>query len=285
MDKWLLKQNVLMATNAPHESIHDVNWKGLWKKEKTALAAQWTSDFDLGFETPWWYCILDRKITIDTLDSKNRYEIKKGLRSFYARKITEKKYAADMARITVSEWAKYDSSYKPNKSVENIQASFERLFDAYGHDIWGCFCIETDELVGFAHLVVHDDWIDFMSMKMQQEQQKMNSTYVLVYAISSNYDIGSEGKIKYISDGRRNVVHKTRFQEYLVMHFGWRMAYSRLNIVYRPSIKLLVNVLFPCRALLRNRKFFLLKKISIMLQYEDIARECRRIINREQLVK
>lgn len=40
--------------------------------------ARWTSSFDCGHETNWWYVIKDTPFDINELKKKRRYEIRKG---------------------------------------------------------------------------------------------------------------------------------------------------------------------------------------------------------------
>ena len=279
MAEWLLKNRVLMSTCAPHKHLDSVliDWDKLWENNKEALAAQWTSSFDINVITPWWYCILDKSVTIDSMNSKNRYEVKKGMKSYFARRIIDTNEAYTMAHITIEEWKNYEENYRPKKTIENLVKNYESLILKEGHEIWGCYEKESNILVGFAHLFIHDDWIDFMSMKMNKNHQKRNATYVLVYSISNSYDVGTCSKIKYISDGRRNVVHHTNFQDYLVSHFGWRYAYAKLNIKYRPGFYIVVKILYPMKSWFASWHNEIGKKISIMLEYEEIARECKKV--------
>ena len=53
------------------------------------LLARWTSDWDCGYETEWWYCIKDTPFDISTLKSKRRYEINKGNKNFEVREINQ----------------------------------------------------------------------------------------------------------------------------------------------------------------------------------------------------
>ena len=54
---------------------------------KKALFARWTSEFDCGYETNWWYVIKDKEFDLSALKSNYRYKINKGNKNFDVRVI------------------------------------------------------------------------------------------------------------------------------------------------------------------------------------------------------
>ncbi len=69
-----------ILTTAPHVKVdvHPLVDKTIWKMDSNPYFARWTTDFDCGYETEWWYCIKDTPFDISKLNSKKRYEINKG---------------------------------------------------------------------------------------------------------------------------------------------------------------------------------------------------------------
>ena len=59
----------------------------------TALLARWTTEFDCGYETNWWYVVKDNPFDINALKSKRRYEINKGIKNFNVKEIEPMNYA------------------------------------------------------------------------------------------------------------------------------------------------------------------------------------------------
>ena len=70
----------------------------------------------------------------------------------------------------------------------------------------------------------------------------------LVYNICHYYL--NEQKYVCVSDGERNIKHKTNFQAFLVKTLGFRYAYCRLNIVYHPLVRIAVHTLYPFRRII-----------------------------------
>lgn len=80
----------------------------------------------------------------------------------------------------------------------------------------------------------------------------------------------------YLVDGERNINHQTGFQEYLIKYFGFRKAYCKLNIAYRPWVGLFIKIMYPFSSTLQ--KFDSLKYIHMLnalLKMERIARSFR----------
>ena len=77
----------------------------------------------------------------------------------------------------------------------------------------------------------------------------------------------------YICDGARNIRHETAFQDYLEKYFEFRKAYCRMHVIYKPSIKKVITILYPFRKLLL--KFESIKAISTvnsLMKMEEINR-------------
>jgi len=56
----------------------------------------------------------------------------------------------------------------------------------------------------------------------------------------------------YIVDGEKNINHITKHQDYLWSKMGFRKVYCKLNIVYRPGVQLLANILWHFRKMKKN---------------------------------
>jgi hypothetical protein len=68
------------------------------------------------------------------------------------------------------------------------------------------------------------------------------------------------------------LVTETAFQDYLCRIFGFRLAYCRLNIAYRPWIGWVIKMLFPYRKHISKLKGHLFHQIFSLLQMEEINR-------------
>ena len=77
---WEYYNHAAVPTVAPHEepNLQPVEDNSIWKIDGgMPLLARWTTDFDCGSETNWWYVIKDTPFDINALKSKRRYEIKR----------------------------------------------------------------------------------------------------------------------------------------------------------------------------------------------------------------
>ena len=94
MKTWKYYKHAMIPTTAPHEEIDEevLKNKQFWKENKNALLARWTTDWDCGHETNWWYVIKDDSFDISSLKSKRRYEINKGKKNFTVKRINPMEY-------------------------------------------------------------------------------------------------------------------------------------------------------------------------------------------------
>ncbi len=278
MEGWTKKNGVYLSQKPPHNelSLVDTDWNALWNADRSMIAVQWTSNFDYSLALPWWYCILDRPFSVDMLNSKVRYEVRKGLKNFRVERISSFEYADKLARVAYTEWQNYDASYRPSRTQNDLIQIYKNHSMNENQEYWGCFLNETDELIGFASCYIRCDYIDFMSMKIPSNYMKMGASYAVVSTISSHY-MNSEQQYRYISDGHRNIVHKTNFQEFLVTKFGWKYAYASLHIKYRPWIKPIVELIYPFRNMFKIAESGILNKVFVMLQLEEISRSCKKL--------
>ena len=56
----------------------------------------------------------------------------------------------------------------------------------------------------------------------------------------------------YLCDGSRSINHETAFQDYLEKYFGFRKAYCRLNLRFRPGVGMAARCLYPFRHALKK---------------------------------
>ena len=79
--------------------------------------------------------------------------------------------------------------------------------------------------------------------------------------------------IRYILGGYRTMIHDSNYQDYLEKNFGFRKAYCRLHVQYRPWMQVAVSVLYPFRDILKRcSKHKLIYQIWCTLRQEEIYR-------------
>ena len=235
----------------------------------TPLLVRWTSDWDCGYETNWWYVIKDDPFNITALKSKRRYEINKGNKNFEIREILPREYSEELYNITMAAYESYPASYRRNIIHDKfIEATKKWSF----YKTYGAFSREDGQLCGYAHLSREEKYINFLVLKVRPDKEKLAINAAIVNKILEDHRefLASGG---YISDGERSILHKTAFQDYLEKYFGFRKAYCRLFILYNPKIAWLIKVLYPLRkTLLKFDEIGLIRKMNAVLKMEEIVR-------------
>ncbi|MBP3579687.1 MAG: hypothetical protein J6K12_00405 [Clostridia bacterium] len=271
IDGWKYYNHAAIPAVAPHENVDTspVKSGSIWSLDGEPIIARWTSDFDCGYETNWWYVIKDDPLDIAVLKAKRRYEINKGKKNFDFRKINPCDYAEEIYDVLVAAFSAY-----PEKSRRTFDR--ERFISGvrgWTVDVFGTFSRESGELAGYALLMsVSDGFIDFFEMKTKPEYEKYSVNAAMVAGILEYHEKElSEGAV--ISDGARSISHETAFQDYLEKYFGFRKAYCRLHLEYNPKYKPLIKILYPFRKLLSVLDFIdLFHKLNGVMKMEEIVR-------------
>ena len=70
---WYYYNHAMIPSVAPHEvaNLEPIKNGGFWKmKDCKPLLARWTSEYDCGYDTNWWYVIKDSRFDISELKAK-----------------------------------------------------------------------------------------------------------------------------------------------------------------------------------------------------------------------
>ena len=271
MEGWKYYNHAMIPAVPPHEApdMRPIENGNIWKRGGTPLFARWTTDWDCGTETNWWYVIKDEAFDIDALKSKRRYEINKGNKNFQVRRIKPSEYPEEMFMIATAAYETYPSAYRPNITHESFIDEVIKRDGLYV--TYGVFSNSDGQLYGYACLREGNGYIDFTELKVVPDMEKLAINAALVNRILNDYSEFSsvEG---YICDGSRNINHETHFQDYLEKYFGFRKAYCRLHIQYNPKIKWLIKLLFPLRkALAAFDGIGIFHSINSVLKMEEIC--------------
>lgn len=273
VDGWKYYNHAAIPTCAPHEApnLSVINDGSIWHVGGgTPLLARWTTDWDCGYETNWWYTIQDTKFDIMSLHSSSRRRITQGLKYFDFIKIDPKDFANEMAHVTIEDWRTYPEKYRPTTSYDRLVQSYSMI----SKDVitYGAFDKEDGVLSAFQLIKDNGTWYSMEQGKSLPEKQKKQVNAGLIYSyimdLSDSYITG-----KYLTNGQRSISHETNFNEDLCKYYGFRKAYCRLCIAYNPKIKVFVKVLYPFRELFQKKdsnKFF--HNINGIMRMEEIAR-------------
>ncbi len=232
----------------PHEEpdLTSIKDKTVWKSEngQKPLMVRWTSDFDCEKETDFGYVIKDDAYDISRLKAKRRYEITKARKSFEVRKINPSEFAEELYEVQIAAFGAYPEKYRP--SVDH--KAFTKGVVNWNGLCFGAFLKDensynTSELCGYSYLTIQGRCINLSVQKTKPEYESRGINAALVDGILQYFENELNGNC-YICDGSRSISHETAFQDYLEKYFGFRKAYCRLRIVYRPSLGWLIKILY-----------------------------------------
>lgn len=270
IDGWKYYNHAMIPTTAPHEEVdlRPIEEGNIWKNgDGYPILARWTSDFDCDRETNWWYTIQDKPFDIMSLRSSSRRRISVGLKHFECRKIQPAMYASEMADITLRDWQTYPESYRPNTSREALIQEYSECKNL----VYGAFDKDDGALSAFQLIRDCGSYYSLEQGKSNPEKQKKQVNAALIYTYIT--DIGEEYKTgKYLSNGQRNMVHQTNFNNDLCQYYGFRKAYCKLNIKYRFPINVAIFLLYPFRKILARFDGKLVHNINAILAMEYIKR-------------
>ena len=264
----------MIPTGSPDEEVDTsaIESGAIWCDSSGGgpLLARWTSDWDCGYETNWWYCIKDMPLELETLKAKRRYEIKKGLRNFDVKLIKPMDFSEELFEVQVAAFSAYPTKYRPVVDRKDFLKSIESWKNL---TVYGAFSKEGGQLAGYALLNQNSsDWIEFNVLKTKPEFEKYAINAAIVGSILENFsDFLEKGGI--ICDGSRSINHETHFQDYLEKYFNFRKAYCKLHVDYNPKIKWLIPLLYSMRKLLiKFDSIGIFHQVNAILKMEEIVR-------------
>lgn len=274
MSSWICYQHVMIPTCAPHEEpdLSPVQDGTIFRENKTALLARWTTNFDCGYETDFWYVVKDTPFAISALKAKRRYEITKGVSNFDVHLIKPVDYAEALVDVMVDAYTAYPPSYRPR----NDRNGWMREIFNWGEHVYGAFNRESGELCGFALIAVCESYALLAMLKSRPQSERLHVNAAIIDAVMNDF----HEKLKsgyYICNGTRNVSHESNFDEYLSKYFGFRRAYCWLHIMYRWPINWIVGALYPLRNFIRGDGR-LSHKVKAVLRMEEMRRNCMKCI-------
>lgn len=275
-NEWEYYNHALVPTLPPHIDP-DISWmkdSDRWKEYaggKMPLFARWVSNFDCTEDTEWWCIIKDTPFDIMSLKSNRRSLITRGLKRVDVKVIIPADYAEQMSNILVKEWKYYDDSYEEGNDRQKLTDDFKKLTmkNLGNAEYLGAFLKDTDTMIGYAIYNLFDDWIEYSVVKTDPEYLNTQVNAALAYFGVERY---MRPGIKYIHGGWRTMIHESNYQEYLMKNFGFRKAYCKLHIQYRPLMQIAVNVLYPLRGMIKKVKNKWIYTVWCVLQQEEIRR-------------
>ena len=266
---------LLLKDRDPHSDNSDITYDVAKKalKEHGGYFCRWTSNFDCGYQTEWWYCIKDTAVSLSDLSSKQRYRINKGLKNFEIRKLDSKgleKSIHSMYEIALDCFKEYPSKYRPR--IEEDEFTKTHLAGINKSDYWIVIDRESEKIEGYSICTINNYMVHLTVVKIRPDVFKKEPNAAIIYELCDYY-LNKKG-LRYICDGERNIRHETNYQDFLVKTINFRYAYCQLNIVYNPIVKLVITLLFPLRKMLRvtGNNVPLFYNLYCLLKQDEYAR-------------
>ena len=217
-------------------------------------------------ETQWWYIICD-SYDPGTLSSKKRGEIKRAHRNCSVEKIDAQWLSEHGYATYVAAYARYKNSTPVSNDQfrRNIQRTIGGPFE-----YWGVFV--GSDLAGYCQCVVEENNVATNVIKLDPAHLRQYVSYALVDHLCSHY-VAQHGMT--ISNGTRSIAHDTKFQNFLVK-LGFRKQFCRLNIMYQPLFRSVIQAIFPFRQMVaRLPARGTIHNLQALLLQEEARRQCR----------
>jgi hypothetical protein len=263
---WSFYHRMLIPKVAPHIDVGlDKGAAEQLIARHHALLVRWVSDFDCRFPTEWWYVIKDGKVNIDDLSGNSRSNLRRGLKRCYVSRLNADYIANNAFPVYKNAFAGYKTHQNP-LSQKQFMESILRNPRKDLVDYWGVFDQDDKKIIGYSRNSYHNDACEYIESKYDPDYLKNYSSIVLFFEMC-HYYLNERGAL-YVSNGQRTISHDTNIHEFLIQRLNFRKAYCRLNIVYSPLMRVIVNILFPFRSLFSP----LNENLSALLKQEEIQR-------------
>ena len=235
-------------------------------QKKSLFLARWESS-SLNSSHEWWQVLQDRFIPIEDLSANTRSKVRRGLRGFHVRLLSRDaiiKHGYPVYSRAFERYETHERCFTEKQFREAVQNKTSRS------EFFGAVDKKTGELAAFSENIVDRDRCFYNTIWFSPSALKQYVSYGMFYQMSEYY-LKDRG-LQYISDGSRNISHKTNIHQLLIDKFGFQKTYCRLNVLYHPFIGIAVKILYPFRVKLSSIEGKTAKKISVLLELERIRR-------------
>lgn len=234
-------------------------------KEANAYFLRWEEGFECDEATEWWHLIKDGDPGLERLPKKVRYVVRQGRDRFNIARCGKEELIArgyDVYHRAYERYDTFEKQFTREQFVQAVQSMPEYI------EFWFAESRSDGQMVAFAENVVWGDACFYSSMWFCPEALKGGVSYALIQAMNEHY-LG-ERRFRYVSDGARNLSHRTSIHQFLQSKFGFRRAYCRLRVVYSAPVGVLVAVFYPFRSVLGRLPG--MAKLRVLLVQERIRR-------------
>jgi hypothetical protein len=217
-----------------------------------------------------WYAVICRRFTpVDEVASSNtRSKLRRALRNCEVRRISCAEVAGPGYEVYVKAFERYRGTDTPaaHSLFANHIMAGEGFDDVIEH--WGVMV--DGELAGYStNYVFGATEATYSALKFHPAHLRKYSSYALFHAMNEHYLGG--GRVAYVNDGFRSILHDTEVQDFLERTFGFEKAYTGIDAFYRRPYGAFVRATFPFRNLIGR----LDERVRAVYELERAARAAR----------
>lgn len=241
-------------------------------RSQRSIFVRWESDFDQVTESPWWHIIKDGDCSLADISSNTRSKVRRGLRAYDCEVLPYSSLLEEGYGVYSSAFSRYETH-----ETKFSRSEFEDALKALPKqtEFWGVREKGSGNLVAFSENYVEGNTCFYNTIWFEPKALKKYSSYALFYEMNRYYL--EDREMQYVSDGARSLSHATQIHDFLESKFGFRKAYARLHVIYKPWLRIAVATFYPLRKLIDKVSYGPFKKASILLKQEEIRRQCAEV--------
>ena len=208
-----------------------------------------TTGFRPAAEVADWYAVICRTFSpVESVSSSNtRSKLRRALRNCEVRRISAADVAGAGYEVYRRAFDRYTGTDRPvaqDRFEAHIMAT-DGFDDIVEH--WGVMC--EGQLAGYAsNYVFGSTEAAYSTLKFHPDHLRKYSSYALFHRMNEHY-LG-EGRVSYVNDGFRSILHGTELQPFLEQNFAFEKAYVGIDAFYRQPYRTILRATFPFRSLI-----------------------------------
>lgn len=245
--------------------------KILLQKFPKALMVRTTDGFNNKNPCKEWFAVVNSKfIDLEDLSINTRSKVRRGLKNCNVEMVDAKFIAEHGYKVYISALKNYkgvilSANITEEQYKRNI--TLTKDFDDIVH-YWGVF--RSNKLIAYSLNYIYDNIeANYSTIKFHPDFLKLYPSYALIYIMNKFYL--KDRLFEYVNDGFRNILHQTNIQEFLIEKFGFKQAFTKLEIFYRSPIFYYLSVTFPLRKIFSKTS----PKLSALYKLEEIRRKSK----------
>lgn len=243
---------MIIPTGPANRSFNkNLDFNYLFNQFSDGLLIRVTTGFqDKVKESEWYSVICDDFKSIDEVNPKLRYQIKKGLKNCIVKPISTKFLAENGYDVYINAFKSYRNSKMPNiskkKFYENLMLGieFEDILE-----YWGVFI--NEKLVAYSMNKIYDnEEVEYSVIKIDPAYLNRYPSDALIYTMNEYYL--KKKSFKYVNDGFRSISHDTNIQDFLITKFNFKKQEVGLVIKYKWYLAVVIKITFIFRNIFRK---------------------------------